>query len=416
MSVQTKAAPRKAAQVFIFVTIVLDVLAMGMVIPVMPQLIMQTGKLDIAHAAQVFGAFGMVWAVMQLIASPVQGALSDRYGRRPIILTSNFCMGLNYVLMALAPNLGWLFVGRMISGVAAGSIPAAMAYLADVSEPHKRAGSFGLMGAAMSLGFAVGPALGGLLGGLDPRAPFWAAAALSLANTLYGVFVLPESLARDRRAPLEIRHLNPIGALGGLIRSYPALVGMLAVSFLLSLAQQGPNNVFVLYADHRYGWGPTDIGLMMTGFGVSGMIVQGGLVPLAMKWLGERRAMLTGFMLQTLGMVLFALAQTGAQFWMCLPVVSLGAIGGPAWSAFVSRQVSSNEQGRLAGASSSLNSITGIIGPGLFTMTFALAIGGQAPWLPVGAPFFAAAALTALAALGASAVTRKPLAPATAQA
>ncbi|MEI9965794.1 MAG: MFS transporter [Caulobacteraceae bacterium] len=395
-----------AATVFIFVTIVLDVLAMGMVIPVMPQLIHQVGGGNMADTAKIFGVFGTAWAVMQLIASPVQGALSDRFGRRPVILLSNFGMGLNYLLMAVSPSLALLFVGRLISGVCAGSVPAAMAYLADVNPPEKRAASFGLLGAGFSLGFAIGPAVGGLLGALGPRAPFWAAAALSLANAMYGLFVLPESLSKERRAPLEIRHLNPIGALASLLRTYPALGAMLGVSFLFSLAQQGPNNVFVLYAASRYRWGPPDVGLMMTAFGVGGMIVQAGIVPLAAKFLGERRALLLGLGLQVVGLVLFANAATGAQFWMAVPVACLGQLGGPAWSAFVSRQVGPDEQGRLAGATSSLNSLTGIIGPTLFTMSFAAAL-KPGSWLPLGVPFYMAAGLMVVALAAVTVVMRR---------
>ena len=399
--------PRRAAQIFIFITIVLDVLAMGMVIPVMPQLIQQVSGGSDSHTTLIFGVFGTVWAVMQLIASPVQGALSDRFGRRPVILLSNMGMGLNYLLMAVAPNLALLFVGRIVSGICAGSIPAAVAYLADVNPPEKRAAGFGLLGAAMSLGFAVGPALGGLLGVFGPRAPFWAAAALSLANACYGLFVLPESLPKERRAPLEIRHLNPVGALVNLLRTYPALAGMLGVSFLLALAQQGPNNVFVLYAKHRYDWGPPNIGLMMTVFGATGMIVQAGLVPLATKFLGERKALLIGSAFQVVGLIGFAIAATGTMFWAAVPIMCLGGIGGPAWSSMVSRSVGPSEQGRLAGASNSLNSLSAIIGPTLFTLSFAVAIAKGAPaWLPVGAPFFMAAFFMALAAGGAAWVTR----------
>ena len=264
---ESQPRPRRAATVFIFITIVLDVLALGMVIPVLPRLIRQIGKFDAAQTNVWLAVFATTWAVMQLMASPIQGALSDRYGRRPVILASNFGMGANYLLMALAPNMIVLFIGRLISGVCAGSIPAAVAYLADVNPPEKRAASFGLLGAAVSFGFAVGPAVGGLLGGLDPRAPFWAAAGLSLLNFLYGTFVLPESLPRDRRAPLQLRHMNPIGAIGALLRTYPAIGGMLAVSALLTLAQLGPYNVFVVYTEKRYHWGPPEVGLFMTGSG-----------------------------------------------------------------------------------------------------------------------------------------------------
>ncbi len=398
--------PRRAATIFIFITIVLDVLAMGMVVPVMPQLIEQVGGVKGAQTTVIFGVFGTVWAVMQLIASPVQGALSDRFGRRPVILISNLGMGANYLFMAMAPSLAWLFVGRIISGICAGSIPAAVAYLADVNPPEKRAASFGLLGAGFSLGFSIGPALGGMLGTLGPRAPFWAAAVLSLLNFLYGVFVLPESLARERRAPLNIWRLNPVGALYGLWRSYPALGGMLVVSFLLALAQQGPNNVFVIYARDRYHWGSGQIGLLMTGFGVGGMIVQAGLISPAIKFLGERGSLLVGGALQMVGLTMFGLARTGTQFWMALPVSSVAAIGGPAWSAIMSRSVGPSEQGRLAGATASLSSIGAILGPVLFTQSFAIAQRGHSI-LPKGTPFFLAAVFLAAAIVLAAWVTRR---------
>ena len=380
---------------------------MGMVVPVLPTLIEQVGGVKGTQTIVIFGVFGTVWAVMQLFSSPVQGALSDRFGRRPVILISNFGMGANYLLMAIAPNLAWLFVGRIISGICAGSIPAAMAYLADINPPEKRAASFGLLGAAFSLGFSIGPAMGGLLGNAwGPRAPFWAAAALSLLNFLYGVFVLPESLPRDRRAPISFWRLNPVGALYGLWRSYPAMGGMLVVAFLLALAQQGPNNVFVLYTRERYHWSPGQIGLLMTGFGVGGMIVQAGLIGPAIKRLGERGSMLVGGVLQMTGLTLFGLARTGTQFWAALPVSSVAAIGGPAWSSIMSRAVGPSEQGRLAGATASLSSIGAIVGPVLFTQSFAIAE-TKGSILPPGTPFFLAAGFLA-AGIGLAAwVTRR---------
>ncbi len=398
--------PRRAATIFIFITIVLDIVAMGMVIPVMPQLIQQVAHVNAGQLAMIFGVFGTSWAVMQLISSPVQGALSDRFGRRPIILTSNFGMGVNYLLMAVAPSLGWLFAGRIVSGLCAGSIPAAMAYLADVNPPEKRAASFGILGAGFSLGIAVGPALGGLLGAFGPRAPFWAAAGLSLVNAMYGLFVLPESLPRERRAPLNFWRLNPVGALVSLIRSYPALGGMLAVSFLLTLAQQGPNNVFVIYCKERYRWGPADIGLMLSAMGVAGMIVQAGLISLVIKRIGERKALIVGGALQIASMVMFAVAATGAQFLMALPISALGAIGGPSWSAILSRTVDASEQGRLAGATSSLSSLSAIFGPLLFTSSFAVAEQTKQTTL-LGAPFYLAAAVLTVAIALAAWVTRR---------
>jgi DHA1 family tetracycline resistance protein-like MFS transporter len=404
---------RKAATFFIFITIVLDALAIGIVIPVMPRLIASVAHLKLDDASGFVGIFGSSWALMQLLASPVQGALSDRFGRRPVILVSNCGMGMNYVLMALAPNLVVLWIGRLISGACAGSIPAAMAYLADITPPEKRAASFGLIGAAFSVGFMIGPGLGGVLGALGPHAPFWAAAALSLTNFLYGLFVLPESLPRERRAPIELWRLNPVGALYGLVRTYPQLLALLGVSFLLSYSQLGPNNIFVLYTDHWYGWNSTQVGFFMMAGALAGLIVQALLVGRAVHHLGERRCMMLGAALSVTGLCLYGLATTGPPFWLGMPLISLGAVGGPAWSALMSRQVGPTEQGRLSGASASLQSLSQIIGPILFTGAFSASIHHlgevHGPALPQGAPFFmAAAALTLAAAIALWATRRSP--------
>ena len=403
-STDDQTRPRRAATLFIFVTIVLDALAIGVVIPVMPQLIASVGHIDTKNTATFVGIFASSWALMQLLASPIQGALSDRFGRRPVILISNCGMGLNFMLMALAPNLTVLWIGRLISGVCAGSVPAAMAYLADITPPERRAASFGLIGAAFSVGFMVGPALGGLIGVLGPHAPFWAAAGLSLTNFLYGTFVLPESLPRERRAPIELWRLNPVGALWGMVRTYPALSGMLVVSFLNAFAQLGPNNIFVLYTSHWYGWNSTQIGLFMGAGAFAGLGVQSLLVGRAVKGLGERRCMVLGASLYVAGLCLYGLAPTGLAFWAGIPLAALGAIGGPAWSALMSRQVDAAAQGRLSGSIASLQSLSQIIGPLLFTTMFRVTIahpaGGTGPALPQGAPFYlAAASLTAAVAL-----------------
>ena len=404
---------RKAATFFIFITIVLDALAIGIVIPVMPRLIASVAQLKLDDATTYVGLFGSSWALMQFLASPVQGALSDRFGRRPVILVSNCGMGMNYLLMALAPNLWVLWIGRLISGACAGSIPAAMAYLADITPPQKRAASFGLIGAAFSVGFMIGPGLGGLLGAIGPRAPFWAAATLSLTNFLYGLFVLPESLHRDRRAPIELWRMNPVGALYGLVRTYPQLLALLAVSFLLSYAQLGPNNIFVLYTAHWYGWNTTQVGFFMMAGALAGLIVQALLVGRAVHHLGERMCMTLGAALGVTGLCVYGLAATGPAFWFGMPLISLGAIGGPAWSALMSRQVGPTEQGRLSGASASLQSLSQILGPVLFTGAFSASIHHlgeiHGPLLPQGTPFFMAAiALTAAAAIAIWATRRTP--------
>src|SRR5216683_841611 len=290
-------------------------LALGMIIPVLPKLVMNFLAGDTARAAKVYGLFGTVWALMQFVFAPVLGALSDRYGRRPVILLSNFGLGLDYIFMALSPTLSWLFAGRVISGITAASIPTAGAYIADVTAPEKRAGAFGLMGAAFGIGFVLGPALGGILGGIHPRLPFWVAAGFSLVNAMYGLFVLPESLAPEKRGAFSWRRANPIGALT-LLRSHPELFGLATANFLVNLSHVVFPSVFVLYGGYRYGWNESTVGLTMALFGISSMIVQAGLVGPVVKRFGERRALLIGLVCAAAGMTIFALAATGRLFWI----------------------------------------------------------------------------------------------------
>ncbi len=244
------AGPRRAAFAFIFVTVLLDMLALGMVMPVLPKLVEGFVGGDTERASRIFGVFGTAWALMQFLFSPAQGSLSDRFGRRPVVLLSNFGLGLDYILMALAPTLGWLFAGRVISGITAASISTSFAYIADITPAEKRSARFGLLGAAFGLGFVVGPALGGMLGAWGPRLPFWTAATLSLLNGLYGLFILPESLPRDRRTPFNWRRANPVGSLT-LLRSHPRLFGLAGANFLAYVAHNALPTTFVLYAGYR---------------------------------------------------------------------------------------------------------------------------------------------------------------------
>src|SRR5688572_3218165 len=294
------AGPRRAAIAYILVTVVLDVLALGVILPVLPRMVESFLGGDTATAARVYGLFGTLWAAMQFVFSPLLGALSDRFGRRPVILLSNFGLGIDYILMALAPTLGWLFAGRVISGIAGASWTTAAAYLADVTRPEERAASFGKIGAAWGLGFVLGPALGGVLGGIDPRLPFWAAAALTLLNAVYGMFVLPESLPRGKRGAFDPRRANPVGSLG-LLRRHPGLPGLATAAFLFWLAHQVLTSVFVLYTGYRYGWSPTTVGLTLAGVGVCSMVVQAGLVRPLVARFGERRALLLGLTCGGLG-------------------------------------------------------------------------------------------------------------------
>jgi DHA1 family tetracycline resistance protein-like MFS transporter len=396
--------PRRAALAFIFITLVLDMLALGMIVPVLPKLIEDFMGGNTAGAAKVYGVFGTVWALMQFLSMPVVGALSDRFGRRPVILTSNLGLGLDYVLMALAPTLSWLFVGRVISGITAASISTGMAYVADVTPVEKRAAGFGIMGVAFGLGFVLGPALGGILGSIDPRLPFWVAGGFSLANAAYGFFILPESLPPERRSRFEWRKANPVGSLK-LLRSHPELSGLASVVFLTNLAHVVLPATMVLYAGYRYGWNERDIGLTMALIGVCSAIVQGALVGPAVRRLGERRTLLLGLVAGALGFTVYGLAPSGLLFLAGVPLVALWGLSGAAGQGIMTRRVSPSEQGQLQGANGSIIGIAAMIGPGLFTGTFALFIGEDAPFTLPGAAFLLAAALLLAGYVVASRVT-----------
>lgn len=397
--------PRRAALAFIFVTVVLDILALGIVIPVLPKLIEEFLKGDTARAAEIFGGFNTVWALMQFVCSPVLGALSDRYGRRLIVLISSFGLGLDYVLMAVAPSLPWLFVGRVISGITAASFAAASAYVADVTPPEKRAGAYGLVGAAWGLGFVLGPALGGVLGEYNPRFPFWAAAVMTLMNATYGLFVLPESHPPENREPFNWRKANPVGSLV-LLRKHRELLGLAGVSFLYFLAHQVLPSVFVLYASQRYGWSIQTMGLSMGAIGICNIIVQGGLVKIVVGRFGERLALLAGLFSGAAGFIVYGLAPTGLSFALGVPVFAMIGFVSPASQGLMTRHVEPSEQGQLQGANSSLMGITGMIGPGLFSFTFAYFIDAHSGLYLPGAPFLLAAMLNILAFFLAWKVTR----------
>lgn len=395
---------RRAALAFIFITIVLDMFALGMIIPVLPHLIEDFMGGDTAGAAKVYGVFGTVWALMQFFAMPVIGALSDRFGRRRVILLSNLGLGLDYVLMALAPNLAWLFVGRVISGITAASVSTGMAYIADVTPPEKRAAAFGRVGIAFGLGFVLGPALGGLLGSVDPRLPFWVAAGLSLANAMYGLFILPESLPPEKRRAFEWRRANPLGSLR-LLRSHPELSGMAVVMFLSNLAHAALPATFVLYAGYRYGWDARDVGLVLASVGICSAIVQGAVVGPAVRRLGERRVLLAGLTCGAIGFFAYGLAPTGILFLAAVPVVALWGLASPAAQGLMTRHIGPTEQGALQGAAGSVMGIATMIGPWLFAATFAYFIGEGTRWHLPGAAFMLAALLLALGAVVAARIT-----------
>jgi DHA1 family tetracycline resistance protein-like MFS transporter len=399
-------APGRAAFAFVLVTVLLDMLALGVMVPVLPRLVVEFMGGDIAGAATVTGWFGLAWALMQFVFSPVLGALSDRFGRRPVIILSNLGLGLDYVVMALAPSLWWLFVGRVISGITAATSATAGAYIADVTPPEKRAARFGMLGGAFGLGFIIGPAVGGILGDIDLRLPFWVAAGLSLANALYGYFVLPESLPSARRAKFHWRTANPLGALK-LLRAHPVLTGLATAVFLERVAHDSLPRVFVLYTEYRYQWSAATVGLALAAIGLAQMVVSGGLVGATVKRLGERRTLATGLVCGGLGFVIYGLAPTGTWFMVGLPLMALCGLAGPAMQGLMTREIGPSDQGKLQGALASLQGIAGLIGPLLFTQTFAAAIRADGAFHLPGAPYLLSAVLIAIGLVVALRATRR---------
>ena len=406
MASDTKLSPpRQAAFAFIFVTVLLDMLALGMVIPVLPKLIESFVGGDTARASEYVGLFGAVWAAMQFVFSPVQGALSDRFGRRPVILVSNFGLGVDYIVMALAPSLGWLFAGRIVSGICSASVSTAFAYIADVTAPEQRASRFGMIGAAFGVGFVIGPAVGGVLGALDPRLPFWAAAVASLLNSLYGLLVVPESLPLERRMAFAWRRANPIGSLT-LLRAHRELYGLAAANFLAQTAHVALPTVFVLYASHRYGWGERAIGFTLALVGVCAIVVQAGLVGRFVEKFGERGALAIGLLFGAIGFAVYGVAPSGWLFCVGVPLMALWGLASPSANGLMSKRVSPSEQGQLQGANASIQGIANLIAPVIFAQLFAYAIGAGRGWDLPGAPFLLAALLLVAAAVLAWRVTQ----------
>jgi MFS transporter, DHA1 family, tetracycline resistance protein len=387
-----KPEPRKAALAFIFVVVVLDVMALGIIIPVLPKLVETMAGGNTARAAELYGVFGTVWGLMQFVFSPVLGALSDRYGRRPVLVFSMLGLGLDYILMAVAPNLVWLFVGRVISGITAASFSTANAYIADVTPPEERAGAFGLVGAAFGVGFVLGPAIGGIMGDIDPRLPFWVAAVLTLANAAYGFFMVPESLPPERRMGFSWTRANPVGSLR-LLAQHRELLGLAGVAFLYHLAHVVLPAVAVLYTSYRYGWDNKTMGLTLAAVGVASGIVQAGLIQPTIRVLGERATLMVGLLCGTTGFAIYGLATTSTGFWAGIPVMALWGLAGAATMGIMSRLVSGSEQGQLQGANSGLMALAGLVGPYLFSYVFARSIAPDAGWELPGAPFLLAAAL-----------------------
>lgn len=389
--------PRQAAVAFILVTALLDIMSMGIIIPVLPPLIE-----DLAGSKQFAGlwngVFVALWAAMQFLCSPVIGSLSDRFGRRPVILLSVGGLAADFVLMALAPDLWWLALGRMIGGITASNFTTTYAYMADITPPEQRARNYGLIGAAFSAGFVTGPLIGGALGEISPRAPFWAAAGLTGIAFLYGLLILPESLAPEKRMAFSWHRANPLGALR-LLRSHPDLTSLAMVNFLLFFSHHVFSAVFVLYAGDRYGWTAWEVGALLALVGLLDMAVQGLLVGPVAKRLGDRATMVTGLAFGAVGILCMGLASNGWLFIAAMFPNALWGLAMPTIQSLMTARVSESEQGQLQGANNSVGAIAGVASPLFFGAVYSLSAGEQALFPTIGTPFLIAALVLATGAV-----------------
>jgi DHA1 family tetracycline resistance protein-like MFS transporter len=389
MTQAPKAPGRQAAIAFIFITVAIDMISIGIIAPVLPKLIANFLNGDISHAAEITGIFATVWAAMQFVFSPLLGMLSDRVGRRPVILISCAVTAIDFVIMAVAPNLWWLFAGRVLSGIATANMSTAWAYVADVTSQERRAQAFGLLSAAFGLGFIIGPAIGGLAGNVDPRLPFWIAAAFSLLNTLYGLVVLPESLdAEHRTKRFEWKRANPVGSLR-LLRRHRELSGLAGVTFITLIAHEALPVLWVLYLIAQFGWDERAIGLALALVGLVSAITASTLVGPVIRRFGERRTMLIGLATFALGNALIAIDSVPV-FIAGMIVTCLSIYNSPVQS-LMTKRVGPSEQGELQGAMGSLRGISMMIGPVLFSWTFAEVAGPFRSYGLLGLPYFIAA-------------------------
>lgn len=389
---------RQAGLSFIFVALLIDVLGLGLIAPILPQLIGSFEGINLSQTSSFYGLLIAVYALMSFVFASAIGSLSDRFGRRPVILLSVLGLGLDYVIIALAPTLAWLVVGRILAGIFGAIETTAFAYVADISAPEKRAQNFGILGAAFGVGFIVGPLLGGLLGSIDLRLPFWVAAGLAFLNILYGLFVLPESLAPEYRRPFSWSRANPVGALLAL-RRFPSVLGLVTVYALINLALAGLISVWVLYTSYRYGWDTAEVGISLAAVGVTSAVVQGALVGPVVARLGEARTALLGLGFATLSYSLYGLANQGWMLYVLIGVAAFGGLAAPAIQAVISRQVPPDEQGLLQGALAGLTNLTSVVGPPVAAGLFAYFVSPGAPFALPGAAFFLCALLSLTALL-----------------
>lgn len=393
-----KKSKKQAAIGFIFITMLIDITGWGIIIPVIPKLIKELINGDISEAAKIGGWLTFAYSITQFVFAPLIGSLSDKYGRRPIILISLLGFSLDYLFLSVAPTIEWLFVGRIIAGVTGASITTASAYIADVSTPENRAKNFGLIGAAFGLGFIIGPVMGGLLGQYGSRVPFYAAAVLCMINFLYGYFVLPESLTAENRRAFNWKRANPVGALLSL-KKHPKLIGLISSIFILYVASHAVQSNWSFYTIFRFGWDEKMVGISLGIVGLLVGIVQGGLIRVINPVLGNEKSIYVGMALYTFAMFLFAFASESWMMFVFLIPYCLGGIAGPALQAVVSAEVPANEQGEIQGTLTSLMSASSIIGPPLMSTIFYFFTHKEAPFQFPGAPFILGGILMFVATL-----------------
>lgn len=399
---------KQAAVGFIFITLLIDVTGLGIIIPVMPKLIQELTGGTNSEAASYGGWLISAYAIMQFLFAPIMGGLSDRYGRRPVLLASLFGFGIDYLFLALAPTLAWLFVGRIIAGIMGASFTTAGAYMADISTPEKRAQNFGMIGAAFGLGFIIGPVIGGLLGGMGSRIPFIAAAILTLINWLYGYFILPESLSQENRRAFEWKRANPIGTLKSLFR-YPVITGLLVSLSFVYISSHAVQSNWAYYTIEKFKWTETMIGISLGVVGLVFAIVQGGLIRVIIPKLGQERSVYVGLALYAAGFILYAVATHSWMMYAFTIVYCMGGIAGPALQGIMSGIVPANEQGELQGGFTSLMSLTSIFGPFIMNGLFSYFTGPTAPYYYPGAALVLGAVLTMISAIFARRTLKKSM-------
>lgn len=389
---------RSASMIFIFITILVDVIGIGIIIPVIPSLIENLSEGGLSEASRIGGWLIFAFAIMQFLFAPLMGILSDKFGRRPILLLALLGLGIDYIFHAFAPSIGWLFVGRILAGITGASITVATAYIADISTPEKKAQNFGMIGAAFGLGFIIGPVIGGVAAKVSLQLPFLIAAGLTLLNVIYGFFVLPESLVPEKRREIDFKRANPIGSLK-LIRKYPIVAGLMVSFFLVYMASQAVQTTWTYFTMFKFEWDEAMVGYSLGVVGVIVAIVQGGLVKYAVKLWGEKKTIYIGYVFWIVGLILFASATQGWMLFAFLLPYCLGGIASPTLQGIVSNQVADNEQGELQGAMTALISLSSIIGPLVMTNLFYQFTQDDAPFQFAGAPFALGAVLVLVSLL-----------------